>query len=426
LTAGLNGSSVDVGPLSGVLERAEELEAPPPLNPLGLRDVSEWVGEPPPVAWISKRLHLAPGRPMGLIGYAGVGKTLLAADLALAVAGRPEHASCWGGVKIDRQGPVVHIDLEVGQHLLRTRYHRLAQGRWAHISEWAGRLSWTSYPAWNLAAAEAEEQLCQTLDGKALAVIDSLVVITPGVDENSARISDYLKILPRASERTGCAIVLLHHAGRPPADGPRALEQEGRGSTGIEAIWGSKWVVRPLEDVRALFVGHGKTQYEGRQEGILTRIDPVGEPDAEGTYPGVRFLAVRGRTEGDDPVPVGERVRALDAVMARVLDAVRAVGRTNRKGLDEALKGEGKGKSELKNRAIAQLVERGDLVRVHVGREAWFAVAGTPDANELLGTSQTTLSPGESVRGEGGEIVDPLTLSRPSPLRRGESPRRGP
>lgn len=414
MNAPLNGAAVaepEPGPLGAVLAGSELLPAPPPPNPLRLRDVGEWKGEPEPVPWVVKRLHLAPGRPLGLIGYAGVGKTLLAADLALAVAGRPEHASCWGGVKVDRQGPAVHIDLEVGERLLRTRYHKLAVGRWSHISEWAGRLAFTCFPPWSLARAEAEELLCQTLDGKVLAVIDSLVMSTPGIDENSSRISDYLGVLPRVSERTGCSIVLLHHAGRPPADGPRALEQEGRGSTGIEGIWGSKWVVRPVEDIRALFVGHGKTQYEGRQDGILTRIDPVGNPDAEGNYPGVRFLAVRGPTEGDDPVPMGERSKALETAMTRVTDAVKAVGRANRKALDEALKG---GKSELKNKAIALLVERGVLVRVHVGREAWFAIAESPDAVELLATLNARPSP------QAGESVDALTLSPPSPPPRGE------
>jgi hypothetical protein len=355
-------------PLEASIATSEVLDPGPPPNPLALRDVAEWAGEPPAVPWLARRIHLAPGRPLGLIGYAGVGKTLLAAELALAVAGKPEHAKCWGGVTIDRQGSVAHVDVETGELLMRMRYHRLAVGRWAHITDWSGRLSWVAYPRWSLMATEAEEHLVQTMDGRALVIIDSLVMVTPGVDENSSRIADCLGIIARASQRTGACVVVLHHAGRPPAEGQRAVELEGRGSSSIEGMWGSKWVVRPGDG--HLSLTHGKTQWGERQQPMRFQIENVGVPDGNGDYPGVKLVGVEvpagASAGGDEPEAPGAMQRAQRAI----IDVLRANGELAYGKLLASFRAG----DAIKKGALAILKEEGRVAVRAQGKERLFSL----------------------------------------------------
>ncbi len=65
----------------------------------------------------------------------------------------------------------------------------------------------------------------------AVSVIDSLRAVTPGIDENDARMRDYTDVLSKVSETTGTAFQLIHHSGK--GDGDRA------GVRGSSAIFDS-------------------------------------------------------------------------------------------------------------------------------------------------------------------------------------------
>ncbi len=73
-------------------------------------DVGDVPPEIPAIPYVCERLHLAPGRPVCLVGYAGAGKTMLAYDLALAVAAPPQTgATFWGGLKVDGVGKSLNL-----------------------------------------------------------------------------------------------------------------------------------------------------------------------------------------------------------------------------------------------------------------------------------------------------------------------------
>lgn len=329
-------------------------------------DVAEVPKDKPPTPFVCERLHLAPGRPAALVGYAGAGKTLLAADLALAVAA-PEDSGVtfWGGLVPDRRGKVLLLDFEVGRDLTERRLLRLAAGRWGQLSDWAGRLAFSSFPRWSLVSRGAEEQLIETLREHTLCVIDSLTAITPGVDENARGMADAMALLTRVSEASGCAILILHHEGKPGQDGPRAAHLRARGHSSIQGIWSSQWAVTSLGEGR-LKIEHGKSQFEGgARPDVHCQICDV--HDGEGQRVGVRLAPV-GPVEGQEPgspapVPAG----ALARVKAQVVAALEAMpAGLSSKELHEEVKRRGGSATDTRYKAVDDLLKEGTVV---VGRE---------------------------------------------------------
>jgi hypothetical protein len=62
-------------------------------------------------------------------------------------------------------------------------------------------------------------------------IIDSLRASTPGIDENDSQIRECLDVLLRVSERTGCAFIVIHHAGKGGKD--KDARERNRGSSAI-------------------------------------------------------------------------------------------------------------------------------------------------------------------------------------------------
>lgn len=367
---------LEAEPLEATLASSEVLDPPPPPNPLGMRDASSWAGELPPIEYLAPRLHLAPGRPLGLVGYAGAGKTLLAADLALAIAGGPYHRTFWGLEIVGRQGPVAMIDLETGPILMRQRFHRLAIGRGAHIADWGQRLRFCSFPRWNLTSADAEEKLCQTVDGTAAFVIDSLVMACPGVDENSARIADQMGLLARVSEATGSCGIVLHHEGKPPAEGQREAKYRGRGSSAIQGMWGSQWVVSSRDGT--LVIEHGKSQWGQIEQPIFVKIADVEMPiDTDDPGAGVRRgVRIERADDAQGAFGQGEEVAApgaLQRAMRAAIDVLRATGPLPYGDLCRSIKSA----DATRKAAIGRLVEEGRVVRNPSGRKVLMSLIDT-------------------------------------------------
>jgi hypothetical protein len=239
----------------GVQYGFESGEAPPLVTFLSDEEVFR---KEAPSILVVPALGLAPGPPSGIFGQGYVGKTIIAMSLGLAVAlGRP----LWGLYSV-RQGSYVHFDYEQGRRLTKIRIQRLAAGLGASKEDLAGRLKVAIYPRLNLTTPAAEDHYSRVLEGHTIAVIDALKGITPGIDENSSHIRDYLAALSRASERTGCALVLLHHAGKTPVAGERPRKESGRGSSAIFDECQSVFVITAKKGEPAL-VSHEKDRELG-------------------------------------------------------------------------------------------------------------------------------------------------------------------
>lgn len=150
-----------------------------------------------------------------LYGASGIGKSFLAADIALHIA----YASWWQGRPVTG-GRVLYVIAEGASGFgLRIeaweRHNRLR--REVHPVRW---LPWAvnlSEPAWAGALAEvvAEEQ-------PVLVVIDTFARCAAGAEENSARdVGMIVANLDTVRRAAGCCVLLVHHAGKDTGAGAR-------------------------------------------------------------------------------------------------------------------------------------------------------------------------------------------------------------
>lgn len=239
----------------------------------------------PPV-WLCESLQLGPGRPTGLVGYGGTGKSYIAMALALCIAtGSPflDHPVA--------QGRVRWGSWEMGRPATLSRFRALANGMGLTVPD--GHLEVSTHPSVYLTTEGIEQALVAEVQGWDLVVLDSLRRMVPGVDENSSQVSQYLDILTRVSEHTGCTFLVLHHAGKSPADGSkRSPRESARGSSAITDALGAMWVVEGEGAGAPRVMTHARAHEaaEGECEPITLTLT---YPEVTGGYPcGKRPLAV--------------------------------------------------------------------------------------------------------------------------------------
>ena len=172
-------------------------------------------------------LGIGAGPPVGFFGQGFAGKTIMTMSMGMSVAlGRP----AWGQFETKR-GIWVHFDYEQGRRETKKRVQRLAAGFGATKDDLREWIKVAVYPDTNLTSAMALEHYVEAMSGATIATVDSLKQITPGVEENSSKMRDYMRVLSQASEATGCAVILIHHAGK--TDPKKSRKEMGRGSSGI-------------------------------------------------------------------------------------------------------------------------------------------------------------------------------------------------
>jgi hypothetical protein len=280
-----------------IRDRCRELA---PLLPL-----SAYENPPAAADGICPALGLAHGPPCTFVGSSFVGKTMALMQLALDVACGDQ---IWG-VYTCRQSRVLHVDLEQGAMVTIERLTRMLRVKGFAPRNVVG--TWwdsTIYPAMTLRTKGAIDLWCKLLEGYGLALIDALKGLTPGVDENSSEMADYLGTLRTASERTGCCIALAHHAGKTPQDGSRRPRGEmGRGSSAIKDQ-SQSWFVMTGEKYAPIRVSHEKTRASRRtvDDFQLTILDVEIGGDPMG---GLRVAHGEIAADEDAPNPGVERAK---------------------------------------------------------------------------------------------------------------------
>jgi hypothetical protein len=165
-----------------------------------------------------------------LVGQGYVGKTILAMSLGVSVAaGKP----IWRSFEPSKRGRVLHLDYEQGRRVTSMRLQRLARSLGVTEAELADRWGCAVLPRVNLASAGARDIYARLFEGWDLVILDALKGMTPGVEENSSAIRDYMHVLTEASEKTGAVPLIIHHAGKTPMAGSRPRKEMARGSSGI-------------------------------------------------------------------------------------------------------------------------------------------------------------------------------------------------
>ena len=331
----------------------------------------------PPIAYLCQAIHLAPGRPLFLSGYSNVGKTMLVVDLLLAISSLEQSGvTCWGGLTVQRHGRALMVDCEQGTYLTQLRLKRLAAGRWGDLRQWAGRLSYVCFPSFSLTQPDAEAVLTETLQGYVVAAFDSLTALTPGLDENGKEISEPIALLTRVSEKTGCAIIVLHHEGKPPAEGPREARFRMRGHSSIQGGAGSHWAVSSLGEGK-LQLEHGKSHWGSLQPPIFCQIADVGERGEDGMFPGVR-LAPAGPV-GAEPGPIDAPAPGtLQKLKRTILAVLGAMGELTSNELHQELKKSGlKVATDTRFNTVKEMKDAGEIVCERRGKALAYRLPGT-------------------------------------------------
>lgn len=242
-----------------------------------LSDDELWGQDLPDESLVSPALGIAYGPPALIVGASFVGKTLIAVSMGIAIAGgRP----IWGRYAA-KPGTFVLLDHEQGKPETKKRIQRIAMGLGLTRADLAGKLKVSIFPAVNLTTARAIDEYVRIMTGARLLVIDSLKAITPGVEENSSSLRDLIRVLTAASERTKCAVVVIHHAGKGDDEDPRGSSAIRDEASTIYSVTGS--------DRRTKTVRNSKNRPRAeltpdfglafREPDAERMIDPV--PDAE-------------------------------------------------------------------------------------------------------------------------------------------------
>jgi len=239
------------------LERLSHGLGPSPLEGIGAGEI---FAQLEPVRYVVKAIDLCPGAPGLWAGYGYSGKTVAAQSAALSIAAGI--GNVWGSFAAP-QGKVLHLDYEQGSRLTRERYQRLAVPNMLGPTDVDGRLTLVTMPPLYLDQATAEAEIERVVDGYHLVLVDSLRASAPTLDENSSEARRVLDMLSRVSERTGAAVVVIHHARKPNAAQLGGAKMAIRGSGALFDACGSVLVFEGSEHGGPTRVSHEKARASG-------------------------------------------------------------------------------------------------------------------------------------------------------------------
>lgn len=208
----------------------------------------------PDISLVIPAFGICPGPAHLVAGSWYTGKTLflLAAGIAVA-SGRDLF-----GVHRTKQGNWIHFDHEMGLRSCQRYMQRVRAGVGVDPEEMRGRVSLRILPRLNLTHPEAVDLYCSLLEGRDLCTIDPLRAAAPGQNENDSEYRQWVDLINTVSNKTGCAVVLLHHGGKP-TDGIQR-RNTGRGTSAIDDAVQSKFVLTAKEKGAPIHVSHEKTR----------------------------------------------------------------------------------------------------------------------------------------------------------------------
>jgi hypothetical protein len=289
--------------VAATIKQFGELGAAVDSSPFSFAMATEIAAPQAPPPFLSRRLGLVRGRPSVFISRSKIGKTIFAQSLELSIASGASLA--WGGVPIALSGKVRHLSYEMPRTLLATRYQRLAHGLSVDLAALGDKLGSVSYPSAYLNTKGVEDALLRALDGVAFATIDNLRAAAPGEEENGSEFRQWLDLLARVTEHTGCFIFVLAHEGKDNARG-------ARGNSAIEDAAGA--VVSMTKTSNSdLCVRIARTSEGAEQPPAYFRIVDTGDySETTGMHEGLAVEMIEPPTDDEgDLAEVKERVKKI-------------------------------------------------------------------------------------------------------------------
>lgn len=227
----------------------------------------DWSKPVPETDWLVHEMFEM-GSVTTLAGEAGLGKSFLTMALALAVVQGDSH---YLGQELRRHGPVLYIDEENNEALVRQRMTALG----LKAEDWE-RLEYLSYAGVNL-WRNPEPLLEDALDMEpTLVIFDSQKSVSAGSKEND---NDEMRLLydrgfKPLSRQTGAAVVVIHNAGKD-RSGPRG------GSTIADA---ADQVITAVKTESGAWTNDRMNLFPSkeRRKGATLQAEIVGDLEADG------------------------------------------------------------------------------------------------------------------------------------------------
>ena len=344
----------DVAPIDAAPanETSEEAKHPSLVQFI---DHDELFAPEPPANMLVRALGIGPGPATGFFGQSYVGKSITGMHTGMAVAlGR----DLWGVYTV-RQGNWAHFDHEQGRARTKSIVQRLAAGFGVTKDDLRGKIRVAVFPPLNLTTADAVDHYARAFDDCAIATLDALKGLTPGIDENSSAIRDYMGVLARASEKTGCVPFLIHNSGKTLADSKRPRKESGRGSSAIFDECGTVFVATAGKG-EPILVSHEKDRSAlgGTVDDFWLRIEDVPTDDGNPNG-GLRVVHV----EAEQVKPKTSAPQATEKfrkLKSDILAAIRAEQLSSGNAVCARVTG---GNKTVKLQALAELLQEGTVAQ---------------------------------------------------------------
>ena len=273
----------------------------------------------PPIRWVCPEMCIGPGRPTLVAGYGFSGKTIVDQALALSVAAGERLFGAFGV----RQGAVRHLDYEQGKDATNRRYQRLAFGMGVDLAAIGDALKASYFPRLYLTGDGIEAILCRECANVSLCVIDSFLAAAPGTKENESGMRVFLDTLTRVSEHTGCAFVVIHHAGKSPSNGEKkAAAEKPRGSSAIFDACGTVLILSasaPYEPIRVELAKVSASAAGKQFEPFYLKFEDVPDDEARDDKAGLRVV----HQSTEEAVKAESKAGRFAALKATCADYVR-------------------------------------------------------------------------------------------------------
>lgn len=184
---------------------AATIQADPERPRFKIYSAADALEPQPPVEWIIENL-IAPGATQLWAGEGGSKKTWSLLDMAVCVA----QGQDWLGMKT-KQAPVLIIDEESGPRRMARRLGAVLRG---HFAGPETPVHYVSLAMFNLSGGVDIEHLRDIVEqlGAKLVIIDALIDVMPGIDENAAgEVAPVFQGLRLIAEDFQCTIIVIHH-----------------------------------------------------------------------------------------------------------------------------------------------------------------------------------------------------------------------
>ena len=285
-----------------------------------------WAPLEPPV-WVVKGLLLQANLGL-LVAYGSSFKTWEMVDVALAVATGGDALGRFPCVK----GRALIVDWESGDYELRRRFQAVAKGR-GHHGPVPG-VSFITMPDLFFTSKDFEVELEKLCQGRAIVCFDSLAAGSVDVEENDSAFAQGLQACKRVASRTGCSILVLHHARKSSGDS-NDERQLVRGSGAIFATADSVTVLLKQEGYEAFLCKSIKSRGGKHVDPFIVRVED--QPDG-----GIRVFATDhlvAKPKTDDAKEANYRSVVLQEVATNhklhsANEVWKAVGHARREILD--------------------------------------------------------------------------------------------